>query len=160
MNNSKETVTVDRSASVWRAPRIPRSSPAQGRFDFAQRRTTVRLCVSLSRERRPCLRRQAECSVHILPFYKGPVVEIVPFVTANHDTVDSGCFAVARGRAAHFRRSAAGKMLTAFLFRVSPSDPGILLTAIATILGIALVACAVPARRATRIDPARTLVAE
>ncbi len=54
----------------------------------------------------------------------------------------------------------AGKMLAAFLFHVSPSDPATLLTAVAALIAVAIAACLVPARRATEIDPARALGSE
>ena len=45
------------------------------------------------------------------------------------------------------------RLLTTMLFRVQPNDPVVYL-AVAVLLGIvALVACFVPARRASRIDP-------
>ncbi|HEX6213833.1 MAG TPA: FtsX-like permease family protein, partial [Vicinamibacterales bacterium] len=52
----------------------------------------------------------------------------------------------------------AARSLSAVLFGVPPSDPWSMLAA-ATVLGLtAMAACYLPARRASRIDPARTLV--
>jgi putative ABC transport system permease protein len=48
---------------------------------------------------------------------------------------------------------AAARLLRAFLFGVGPSDPATLLTVAAVLAGVAVLACYVPARRATRIDP-------
>ena len=52
---------------------------------------------------------------------------------------------------------AASFLLTRFLqtqlFNVKPSDPGTLAAVIAFIGTVALVACFVPAHRATRVDP-------
>jgi len=55
---------------------------------------------------------------------------------------------------------AAGKLLAALLFHVNPSDPATFLMASAVLLAVALVACLIPARRATQIDPARALGSE
>jgi putative ABC transport system permease protein len=52
------------------------------------------------------------------------------------------------------------RLLTALLYRVQPSDPVVLGTLAATLLAVALLAGYVPARRATRVDPLRTLRAE
>ena len=62
------------------------------------------------------------------------------------------------------RRSAAGlvapQSLSAVLYGVPPADP-VSLAIAAIVLGItAMAACYVPARRAARIDPARTLTTE
>ena len=54
----------------------------------------------------------------------------------------------------------AASRLTALLYEVSPTDPAALLGACALLLGVAAVAAYLPARRATRIDPARALRAE
>jgi ABC-type antimicrobial peptide transport system permease subunit len=48
---------------------------------------------------------------------------------------------------------AAARLLRAFLFGVGPSDPATLLTVAGVLAGVASLACYVPARRATRIDP-------
>ena len=55
---------------------------------------------------------------------------------------------------------AASRLLTALLYDVSPSDRVALLGACAVLLAVAVVAAYLPARRATRIDPARSLRAE
>ena len=55
---------------------------------------------------------------------------------------------------------AASRLLTALLYDVSPTDPTALLGACALLLGVALAAVYLPARRATRIDPARALRAD
>ena len=54
----------------------------------------------------------------------------------------------------------AGRWLSSLLFNISPADPLTLVTAAATLVAVSLVACAIPARRATRIDPIRTLRAD
>jgi putative ABC transport system permease protein len=55
---------------------------------------------------------------------------------------------------------AAARLLSAFLFGVGPSDPATLLTVAAVLAGVAVLACYVPARRATRIDPLVALRSE
>jgi putative ABC transport system permease protein len=54
----------------------------------------------------------------------------------------------------------AGRILASSLYQVSPTDPSALIAA-ASVLGIsALLACWIPARRATKIDPVIALRAE
>jgi putative ABC transport system permease protein len=55
---------------------------------------------------------------------------------------------------------AAGRALSAFLFDVPPYDPVVLAAAAGVLLTTVLAACWIPARRATRIDPASLLRAE
>jgi putative ABC transport system permease protein len=50
--------------------------------------------------------------------------------------------------------------ITDFLFVVSPSDPAIFATIGGLLLVVALVACWIPARRATRVDPVAILRGE
>jgi predicted permease len=50
-----------------------------------------------------------------------------------------------------------GRFLEALLFQVEPADPALLGLAAAAMASTALLASWIPARRATRIDPARTL---
>ncbi len=54
----------------------------------------------------------------------------------------------------------ATQALTTLLFGISPLDPITYIGVIALLTGVSLVACAVPAWRAVRIDPASTLRAE
>jgi ABC-type antimicrobial peptide transport system permease subunit len=54
----------------------------------------------------------------------------------------------------------AGQALRAQLFGVSAHDPVLLLTALGTLVVVALLATSVPARRATRIDPLVALRAD
>jgi putative ABC transport system permease protein len=56
--------------------------------------------------------------------------------------------------------AAISQVLVAMLFGVSHLDPMTYLGAMAVLAGVGLVACAVPAWRATRVDPATTLRAE
>ncbi len=53
----------------------------------------------------------------------------------------------------------AGRALRGLLFSIAPSDPLVLSAAAGLLLATALVACYVPARRATRVDPVSTLAA-
>jgi predicted permease len=52
------------------------------------------------------------------------------------------------------------KLLTALLYEVSPTDPVVLVGACAVLVGVAAIAAYVPARYASRVDPARVLQAE
>ena len=51
----------------------------------------------------------------------------------------------------------AGRSVRGLLYGTSPADPAILIGAASLLLGTALVACYQPARRATRVDPVKTL---
>ena len=53
-----------------------------------------------------------------------------------------------------------GGVLTRLLFGVAPRDAATLVAAPAVLGAVALVACLVPARRATRVDPAIALRTE
>ncbi len=55
---------------------------------------------------------------------------------------------------------AAGRAMRSLLYGVQPMDPAVLALVAAVLGGVALVAAAVPARRAQRIDPAVALAAE
>jgi putative ABC transport system permease protein len=49
------------------------------------------------------------------------------------------------------------RLLTIFLYGVMPSDPIVMATAGGALSAVALIACYIPARRATRIDPVGAL---
>jgi ABC-type antimicrobial peptide transport system permease subunit len=55
---------------------------------------------------------------------------------------------------------AGGRLLASLLFGVSPADPVTYTTVVGVLLVVALVACWVPARRASGVDPAEALRAE
>jgi len=57
---------------------------------------------------------------------------------------------VAIGLAAAF---ALTRLMTTLLFEVTPTDAATLIVVPLTILVVALVACYIPARRATKVDP-------
>jgi putative ABC transport system permease protein len=48
---------------------------------------------------------------------------------------------------------AVGRGLMSLLYNVGALDAGAVITAVLTLLAVALIACCVPARRATRVDP-------
>ena len=49
------------------------------------------------------------------------------------------------------------RLLTVFLYGVTPSDPIVMATAAGTLTTVGLIACCVPALRAIRIDPVAAL---
>jgi predicted permease len=53
-----------------------------------------------------------------------------------------------------------GKLVSGLLYRVSPFDPGVLAIAVAALSTAAMLACYLPARRATRVAPTEALRAE
>jgi putative ABC transport system permease protein len=55
---------------------------------------------------------------------------------------------------------AVSRLIASFLWDVKPFDPQTLAAAAALMLGVATVASAVPAHRATRIDPMQALRAQ
>lgn len=52
------------------------------------------------------------------------------------------------------------RVLRSFLYEVEPSDPATLIAVAMVFIGVALLACWAPARRATRIDPMKALRCE
>jgi ABC-type antimicrobial peptide transport system permease subunit len=55
---------------------------------------------------------------------------------------------------------ATGRLLGSLLFGVSPGDPGTYVAVVGVLLAVALLACWIPARRASGVDPAEVLRAE
>jgi ABC-type antimicrobial peptide transport system permease subunit len=55
---------------------------------------------------------------------------------------------------------AAGRLIAGLLYQVAPRDPLTLLGVTGVLLGVVVIACSVPARRATRIAPASALRSE
>ena len=49
------------------------------------------------------------------------------------------------------------RAISTLLYAVSPRDPGTLVVLSAALTAVALLACYIPARRATRVDPIRAL---
>ncbi|HEX4684966.1 MAG TPA: ABC transporter permease [Gemmatimonadaceae bacterium] len=56
--------------------------------------------------------------------------------------------------------AAAGRVMTGLLYGIAPLDAWTYATAVGVLLGVALVACTVPALRATRVDPLTSIRAE
>jgi ABC-type antimicrobial peptide transport system permease subunit len=54
----------------------------------------------------------------------------------------------------------AARSMSALLFGTSPVDPVALTVSTSMLLGVAMLACYVPARRATRLDPRESLIAD
>jgi len=75
--------------------------------------------------------------------------------------VRQGMRVVALGLAAGLAASLlAGRALAGFLYGVEPTDPGTLVAVVVAMAGVAAVACWVPARAATTVDPVRSLRSE
>jgi ABC-type antimicrobial peptide transport system permease subunit len=55
---------------------------------------------------------------------------------------------------------AAGRLLTQILYQVSPADPIALLISTGMLAAAALLACFIPARRATKVSPMTALRTE
>jgi putative ABC transport system permease protein len=55
---------------------------------------------------------------------------------------------------------AASRALMSLLYNVGPVDAGAVIIAVFSLLAVAVIACCVPARRATRVDPIIALRAE
>jgi ABC-type antimicrobial peptide transport system permease subunit len=55
---------------------------------------------------------------------------------------------------------AGGRLLAAFLYGVSPSDEGTFAVVTLGLLLVVVLACLIPAGRATRVDPIQSLRAE
>ena len=55
---------------------------------------------------------------------------------------------------------AAGRVLAQILYQVSPSDPFALITSSLMLAAAALLACFLPAQRATRVNPITALLTE
>jgi putative ABC transport system permease protein len=52
---------------------------------------------------------------------------------------------------------ATGRVIGSLLFGVSPSDPATYATVVGVLLAVALLACWIPARRASGVDPTTSL---
>jgi ABC-type lipoprotein release transport system permease subunit len=52
---------------------------------------------------------------------------------------------------------AAGRAIASFLYQIQPRDPWTLASVVTAVIGVVLVACFIPSRRAARIPPAIAL---
>jgi ABC-type antimicrobial peptide transport system permease subunit len=64
---------------------------------------------------------------------------------------------ITAGLAAAF---AGSRLIASVLYGISPRDPGVFAATTLILLGVALLACAVPARRAARLSPLEALRTE
>jgi ABC-type lipoprotein release transport system permease subunit len=69
------------------------------------------------------------------------------------------CLCQPRGQA-HLGAYALGGLLSKLIYGVSPTDPLTFLVVVLLLMAVALGACAVPAYRATRIQPVQALRGE
>ena len=60
----------------------------------------------------------------------------------------------------YFAALAATRLLRGMLYAVSPTDPGSFAVVLLALLGVSLLACYLPARRAARVAPAVVLRSE
>ena len=68
-----------------------------------------------------------------------------------------GAVLVGGGAVIGLLAAAAARIVESILFGVTPAEPLILATVTAVLVAVGLVACWLPARRATRIDPMNVL---
>jgi ABC-type antimicrobial peptide transport system permease subunit len=75
------------------------------------------------------------------------------WLVMRQGAVIAGIGALVGGAAA----AAATRVLASMLFGTTPSDPATFATAAAVLIATTMAACYLPARRASQVDPARTL---
>jgi hypothetical protein len=87
------------------------------------------------------------------------------FADIRHDALDRPARSEVLVPYAHFGFQLAGALafsraMSRFLYGIRPGDPAALAVTMSVLAGVAAVACLIPARRATQVDPMAAIHAE